>query len=78
VTECVVKCQLCRDEEDRPKKWRYLCEECADEQGARHRKDTGHECEMVITRDAKPEQAFRMIADAGRLAADRLQRRRGW
>lgn len=67
MAECIVRCHVCKDDEDRPKRWRYLCEDCADEQGDRHRKETGHQCEMVITRDAPPQKVFGAIADAGRL-----------
>lgn len=73
MTECIVKCYACRDEKNQPKRWRYLCEECAEEQGTRHRRETGHSCETVITRAGEPKQAFRMIADASRLMG-----RRGW
>lgn len=65
MAECVVTCQVCKDEEGKPKKWRYLCEDCADEQGHRHRRDTGHACDTLITRPANLS-AFRMISDAGR------------
>jgi hypothetical protein len=42
--ECSVTCHSgCRNVKNSgPKVWRYLCEDCAQEQLEKHRKETGH------------------------------------
>ena len=75
MTECRQTCYQCLDERTKgPRKWVWLCEDCADENEHKHRRETGHTCETVITRpDAPGRKVFGMIADASRLMG-----RRGW
>lgn len=42
MTQCIVICQQCRDDADRPKRWDWLCETCAEDCLHQHRRDTGH------------------------------------
>ena len=48
MTECVVWCAECRAGDGGSKRWRHLCEECAEEQLYRHKTVFGHEPWMVV------------------------------
>ena len=51
MTECVVWCHECEDE---PRRWRWLCEECAEEHLYKHKRETGHtEVWMQVVPDAQ-------------------------
>lgn len=51
MTECKVTCHQCRTDTDRPKRWRWLCETCAEECADFHRRHTGHQVDLTITRE---------------------------
>ena len=48
MAECVVWCAECRTEDGGSRRWRHLCEECAEEQLWRHKTSSGHEPWMVV------------------------------
>lgn len=53
--ECVVICRTCRTANGRnPKRWEWLCDACAEDCAAQHRRQTGHEVELRITTDDRP------------------------
>jgi len=49
--DCTVTCTKCRTDDNQPKIWRWLCEDCAQEQADRHRRDTGHRVELQVTQE---------------------------
>lgn len=62
MTDCVVRCHVCRDDHNNPKRWRYLCADCAEEKQTQHLRETGHSPELVVVPDEPT------IADVRRLA----------
>jgi len=55
MTECVVTCRICRTDQDQPRKWRHLCEECATQCQADHLSDTGHQAELMVVQESMDE-----------------------
>ncbi len=54
MTQCVVQCHdaECRTKTGESRRWRHLCEDCAETQLADHRRDTGHDdLELVVVAD---------------------------
>ena len=54
MTECVVRCNdaECRTKSGQARRWRHLCEDCAQTQLAAHRRDTGHtDLELAVVTD---------------------------
>lgn len=41
MSECVVVCRVCRVD-GRPRRWRFLCEECAADLRIQHLREFGH------------------------------------
>ena len=70
MTECTVTCYPC-GADTRPKVWRWLCEDCAREQHARHRADTGHDADLYIAPEVDMPTIRRDMARARKLM-------RGW
>lgn len=50
--------------EDCGRRWEWLCEECAQEQADRHRRDTGHAVGVRVTVVPTMAELRRMIAGA--------------
>lgn len=71
--KCIQTCHECRDDRNRPKKWLWNCPDCYEDHEQKHRQETGHTVETLISSD-EPKKVFGMIADAGRL----MGRRGGW
>ena len=63
MAEAIVHCFDCRDGDDH-KRWRYLCEECAEEQLYEHKKTTGHQPYMVVTPDMTAAELRDQISKA--------------
>ena len=64
--DCRVRCFDCTDDKGVPPRlWRYLCEDCAEEMQGRHRRETGHAPELVVTKDSAPTgQVYDLIRRA--------------
>lgn len=71
--ECKQYCYECKDEKGMPRKWLWLCEECAEDNEEKHRKETGHTCETIFTRpdSSDSRKVFGMITEASRLMGRR-------
>lgn len=50
MTACRVVCSECVTETG-PKRWRYLCVDCAEEKQTEHRRETGHAPELFVAQD---------------------------
>ena len=61
MTEVIVCCDVCRAEDGRQKRWRWLCEECAEEQLYSHKEQTGHQPWMVVV--TEPAQQLQQHID---------------
>jgi len=48
VSACVVTCHQCVAVDGLPRRWRWLCELCAEECQDRHREQTGHPTELTV------------------------------
>jgi hypothetical protein len=48
MAEAIVWCHECRDLEGRMKRWRHLCEDCAETQLYTHKQETGHQPYMKV------------------------------
>lgn len=59
MTECFVTCSEC----DKPRKWRFLCEDCAQDKQAEHSRATGHQPHLTVVPDR--DTVFALIAKAG-------------
>ena len=74
MSEHYVICRTCRTSNGRnPKRWQWLCPDCAQECADTHRRATGHEVELRIT--AEPTMAD-LQSDIRTLRL--LQRKAGW
>lgn len=70
MTECHVSCYEC-GENRTPKIWRWLCEECAEEQRDRHRHETGHNPELHIALETTVADILRDIGRVHRITGGR-------
>lgn len=67
MTDCKVVCRECRTPAG-PRVWRWLCEECAEECLARHRRDTGHtDVSLMVTTEPTMADLRRQIVAAARV-----------
>lgn len=76
MAECKVTCfDGCRNAKNTgPKVWRYLCEDCAQDQLDRHRKETGHsDLHLAVTTEVSTEDLRSKIRRAGQVLI-----RQGW
>ncbi len=65
MAEAIVWCHECRDEEGRMKRWRHLCEDCAENQLYTHKTETGHRPYMKVTTDQLIEQIVEAALTGG-------------
>lgn len=75
MTACVVICSECVDDRhQQPRRWQHLCEDCATDQLAQHRRDTGHtDLELrVVTNLTDDTISSRIAARRAFWAAKRL------
>lgn len=76
MTQCVVVCAQCRDDNGRPKRWEWLCETCAESCVEDHRRDTGHtDINLRVTREFTADDA-RALTE--RRKAFFVSRKYGW
>jgi len=64
--DCRVTCLTCRTDNNLPRIWRWLCEDCAQEHADRHRSETGHRTELTITVEPTIEDLKRTCQVAAR------------
>ena len=74
MAECTVTCRTCRNDNNEPKLWRWLCEECATEHADQHRRDTGHRVELQVTQEPITEK----LRKTCQVAAMMRHRERFW
>lgn len=48
MTYCVVVCETCTTEDGLPRRWRYLCEDCAQDRADGHRTESGHTTTLTV------------------------------
>ena len=75
MTQCVITCYSCVTE-DAPKKWRWLCQACADDCQDNHFRDTGHQTELVVVDAEVDDMTARRIERI--VMADRIAKAMGW
>ena len=67
MSEAVVTCRICRTDADEPRRWRWLCEDCARECQSIHLSATGHQAELMVVNDGPTlEDLLAVIAKAER------------
>ena len=55
MSEAVVTCRICRTDADEPRRWRWLCEDCAKECQDSHLSATGHQAELMVVQESMDE-----------------------
>lgn len=74
MADCTVTCDLCRTDQNTPRVWHWLCEECATECADQHRQTTNHPVHLNIT----VEPTMGDIMKTCQVAAMLSHRRRFW
>lgn len=65
--DCVVRCYDCPRTDDGPRRWRYLCEDCAVEKQQEHKSGSGHsDVHLIVTSEPTIERVQAMIYRIGR------------
>lgn len=64
MTQCVVECRTCRTEAGNPQRFHWLCEECAEDCLASHRR-RGHDVDLTVTREPSTESVVLEINRIG-------------
>jgi hypothetical protein len=77
MTQCVVTCHSCVTE-DIPKKWRWLCQACADDCQDNHLRDTGHQTELLVVDEEPAVGAVNARRLERIVMADRIAKAMGW
>lgn len=63
VPECVVRCYECPPVKGSPRKWRWLCRDCAEECQQRHREQTGHrDVQLILAEQPSIKHVQTMIS----------------
>lgn len=55
MTDCRVVCRTCRNKSGNPRRWLWLCETCAQECQEQHKRETGHDTDLVVIPDSIEE-----------------------
>lgn len=62
--ECVVTCDDCKTDKGFPRKWYWLCEDCAVECQDQHRTQTGHHTHLHVTVQATIDELMAQACNA--------------